>query len=64
MEYLINYLHNMRIKLKEDPYVNFIMEEITNVATDNWIQTGKPNLTKKQLDKAIMKGMSKGTTLN
>lgn len=54
----------MREKLKGSPYAEIIMVEITNIASDNWIQTGVPNLSKEQFNKVVLRVISKGTTLN
>lgn len=48
-------------KLKDNPHFDAIMVEITNVASDNWVQNGIPNLSKEQLNKVFLKVTS---TLN
>ena len=64
MDDLIDYIRLMRKKLEGNPHVNLIMEEITNIASDNWVKTGVPNLSKDQFNKVILRVISKGTTLN
>ena len=64
MEDLVNYIKSMREKLKGSPYAEIIMVEITNIASDNWIQTGVPSLSKDQFNKVVLRVISKGTTLN
>lgn len=54
----------MRKKLGDSPYAELIMVEVTNIASDNWIQNGVPNLSKEQFNKVILRVISKGTTLN
>ncbi len=46
MDDLIDYICLMRKKLENSPYIDVIMGEITNIASDNWVQTGVPNLSK------------------
>lgn len=64
MEDLIDYLNIMRENLEGNPDINLIMEEISNIATNNWVETGKPNLNKEQLDKVILRVISKKIILN
>jgi hypothetical protein len=61
---LIDYIKSMRKKLGDSPYAELIMVEVTNIASDNWIQNGVPNLSKEQFNKVILRVISKGTTLN
>lgn len=58
MDDLIDYIRLMRKKLENSPYINVIMGEITNIASDNWVQTGVPNLTKEQFNKVILRVIS------
>lgn len=64
MDDLIDYIRLMRKKLEGSPHIDLIMGEITNIASENWIQTGIPHLSKNQLNKVILRVISKGTTLN
>ena len=64
MDDLIEYIKLMGEKLKGSPNAELIMTEITNIASDNWVQTGIPNLSKEQFNKVILRVISKGTTLN
>jgi len=61
VEDLIEYIRLMGDKLKDNPHFDAIMVEITNVASDNWVQNGIPNLSKEQLNKVFLKVTS---TLN
>ena len=67
MKDLILYLNLMRDKL--EPFglttnVDIIMEELTNIATENWIKNGKPNLTHEQFDIVLRRSLARNTTLN
>lgn len=64
MDDLVDYIKLMREKLKNSPQAELIMVEITNIATENWINTGIPNLSKDQFNKVILRVISRGTTLN
>jgi hypothetical protein len=67
MEDLILYLKLMRVKLK--PFelttnIDIIMEELTNIATENWVKNGKPDLTHEQFDIVLRRSLARNTTLN
>lgn len=64
MDDLIVYIRLMRKRLEGISNIDLIMEEISNMASNNWIKTGVPNLTNEQLNKVILRVISRGTTLN
>jgi hypothetical protein len=67
MEDLTFYLNFIRKKLEEQMLIvplEVLMEEITNVATENWINTGVPNLNDEQINKVILRALARGITLN
>ena len=64
MDDLVEYIRLIEEKLKGNPYAESIMVEVTNIASENWIQTGVPNLSKDQFNRVVLRVISKGTTLN
>lgn len=67
MEDLTLYLNFIRKKLEEQMLIvplDILMEEITNIATENWVNTGVPNLDNEQINKVILRSLARGTTLN
>jgi hypothetical protein len=67
MEDLTFYLNFIRKKLEEQMLIvplEVLMEEITNVATENWVNTGVPNLNDEQINKVILRALARGITLN
>ncbi len=63
---LIKYLEMIKTRIIESPDVplNMLMEEITEMATENWLKTGNPKLNDKQIDKAVVKVMIRKQSLN
>ena len=63
---LIRYLEMIKTRIIESPDVplNMLMEEITEMATENWLKTGNPKLNDKQIDKAVVKVMIRKQSLN
>lgn len=65
IENLIKYLVEMESLMVESGIYNEILiEEISIVAIDNWVNTGVPNLTKKQLEKVLMISLIKNINFN
>lgn len=57
---LKRYLYSIKLNLekleiREDIPLEMLMEEISNIATDNWVnrENGNPKLTESQINKAI-----------
>lgn len=44
--------------------VDIIMEELTNIATDNWVKNGTPELTHEQFDIVLRRSLARNATLN
>ena len=63
---LIKYLEMIKTRIIESPDVplDMLMEEITEMATENWLKTGNPKLNDKQIDKAVVKVMIRKQSLN
>jgi len=70
IEDLLNYLNKTRISLEErkiiDLPVNLIMEEISQIAIQNWTTRtdAVPDLTEKQLNKVYTRVIAKMYNLN
>lgn len=65
IEDLIKYLVEMESLMVENGIYNEILiEEISIVAIDNWVNTGVPNLTEKQLEKVLMISLIKNINFN
>ena len=67
MEDLIIYLNIMRSRL--EPFENhtnidIIMEELSSIATDNWVKTGRPDLSTEQFDILLRRSLVRNITLN
>lgn len=64
MEDLITYLNIIRKKLEGYDFTTFsiqlIMDEITDIATINWVKNGDPKLTEEQFLKVIYRAMGEG----
>ena len=64
MEDLITYLNIIRKKLEGYNFTTFsiqlIMDEITDMATINWVKNGDPKLTEEQFLKVISRAMGDG----
>ena len=64
MEDLITYLNIIRKKLEGYNFTTFsiqlIMDEITDIATINWVKNGDPKLTEEQFLKVISRAMGDG----
>ena len=58
MESLIEYLRFMEGHVKKYDKkipVQLMMDEIGKIATENWVESGVPNLTEEQLDGVFLK---------
>ena len=44
--------------------VDIIMEELTNIATDNWVKNGVPDLTHEQFDIVLRRSLARNIILN
>lgn len=67
MNDLISYLNLMKSKL--EPFegtvnTDIVMEELTNIATNNWVNGGKPNLSKEQFDVVLRRSLARTIILN
>jgi hypothetical protein len=67
MDNLITYLNLMKSKL--EPFENtvntdIVMEELTSIATNNWIKNGVPNLSKEQFDIVLRRSLVRTIILN
>lgn len=67
MDDLIKYLNSIRNKLEGYTITTFsiqlIMDEICDIATENWVKTGVPNLSQEQFFKVMLR-IGGDTTLN
>ena len=67
MDILITYLTTIRLVLEkhgDSIPVEYMMEEICDIATNNWVSIGNPDLSQEQFDKVVIRVISRGTTLN
>lgn len=63
------YIHSTRLKLeklemRDDVPLDLLMEQISNIAVDNWVKTGTPDLTDKQINSAINRVIAKNYNSN
>jgi hypothetical protein len=56
---LIKYIKRIRSELIERGYPETLVEEITQIAIDNWVETSIPSLNKKQIFKAMSTSVAK-----
>jgi hypothetical protein len=57
------------MKSKLEPFENtvntdIVMEELTSIATNNWIKNGVPNLSKEQFDIVLRRSLVRTIILN
>lgn len=68
MEDLVKYLNLIREKLERYQVsipVQLVMDEICDIATNNWVETGNPELSREQFQKVMVRILNTGdTTLN
>lgn len=63
LDELKQYLTTIRLKLeslnRDDIPIDMLMDEVSEIATSNWVNLGKPNLTENQLNKVITRVIAK-----
>lgn len=68
MDDLIEYLNIIRIELESNKNIDFptqlLMEEVCDIATNNWVETGNPQLTVEQFYQVIARTNPGEITLN
>jgi hypothetical protein len=56
---LIKYIKRIRLELTKRGYPKRLIEEITQIAIENWVDTSIPSLNKKQILKATLTSVAK-----
>tara|TARA_R110002020_G_scaffold113236_6_gene260314 strand:- start:1671 stop:1871 length:201 start_codon:yes stop_codon:yes gene_type:complete len=56
---LIEYIKRIRSELIKRGYPEILVEEITQIAIENWVDTSTPSLNKKQILKAMSTSVAK-----
>jgi len=56
---LIEYIKKIRSELIKRGYPPLLIEEITQIAIENWVETSEPGLNKKQILKATSLSVAK-----
>ncbi len=56
---LIKYIKRIRSELIKRGYSELLINEITQIAIENWVDTSTPKLTKKQIFKAMSSSVAK-----
>ena len=67
MDDLIKYLDFIRKVLENEVSkipIQIIMEEISQISIENWMENGDPTLTTDQLNVALLRTISRNITLN
>ena len=56
---LIKYIKRIRSELIKRGYSESLIEEITKIAIENWVDTSRPGLNKRQIIKAMSASVAK-----
>lgn len=65
MKDLTKYLVKISLLIKKNGYHNkFLLQEISNIAVDNWVKNSIPDLSKEQLNKVFISALIKDVNLN
>jgi len=56
---LVKYIKRIRLELIKRGYPKLLVEEITQIAIENWVDTADPGLNREQIFKAITLSVAK-----
>ncbi len=56
---LIKYIEKIRSELIKKGYPEILIQEITQIAVENWVETSIPGLNKQQIFKAMSTSLAK-----
>jgi hypothetical protein len=56
---LIKYIERIRSELTKKGYPKILIQEMTQIAIENWVETSVPSLNKKQIFKAMSTSLAK-----